>query len=85
MEERKEAEGFDDVPPLVMSEEDWNRAIKALFDERFGGFNPTDRSHVRIRRKLFANIEISDMDESTIVIHGETARMMRGWLEDRRH
>lgn len=73
-----------DIPPLAISIEEFDDAIKALFSERFGGYDTTNPRHVGLRRKLCASACTSDTDESIIIVHGENADALRRWSNRRK-
>ena len=85
MEEHEETKQIEDIPPLVMSIQEFNKTVEALFNERFGGYDNTNSLHVRLRRKLHANALISDTDDTMYIMYGEVAQVMRQWLNEHEH
>lgn len=73
---------IDNIPPLAISEREYREIERALFEERFGGFDPTDPFHTRLRKKLQASIRISEEDNSMVFVGGEVAQLMRQWMID---
>lgn len=48
----------------VFAPDTFNAWVNQLFEDKFGGFNASDRKHVALRRKLKSRAEMVEMDSS---------------------